>query len=118
MMNRTIQKRVMMTTQSNERIDRSSGANAISAFAKEIGMEHGIEISSCIWDMGQDIEHQHAHRVDISTSLKTVRLYFNELELTTTGNSARENRIKQRLRSAIAQLLPRSPVPTYATTLP
>jgi hypothetical protein len=98
------------------RIDRSAGAEAISARAKEIGKEMGVIISECIWDLGKDFKLQHAHRLDLSTATKTVRLYFPDLELTTSGNDARKERTEDRLQRAIAQLLPNSPSSTYATS--
>lgn len=82
----------------------------------EIGMENGVTISECVWDIGQDFGHEHAHRLDLSTATKTVRLYFPDLELTTSGNNARKKRTEDRLRKAVAQLLPLSPSPTYATS--
>lgn len=98
------------------KIDRLAGAEAISARAREIGAENGVVISECVWDIGQSIELQHAHRLDISTATKTVRLYFPDLELSTSGNGVRKKRTEDRLRDAIAQLMPRSPSPTYATS--
>jgi hypothetical protein len=102
-----------MNEESNTRIDRMAGAEAISAKAIAIGMEHGVVISECVWDIGQDFGHEHAHRLDLSTATKTVRLYFPDLELTTSDNESRTKRTEDRLRRAIAQLLTRSPVPTY-----
>lgn len=98
------------------KIDRLAGAEAISARAKEIGLENGVVISECVWDIGQSVELQHAHRLDISTPTKTVRIYFPDPELSTAGNDVRKKRTEDRLRDAIAQLLPRSPSPTYATS--
>lgn len=97
-------------------IDRLSGADAISARAKELGAAKGLEVSECVWEIGEDLAHQHAHRLDVSTALKTVRLYFPDLDLTSSGNRARQKRIDDRLNNAIAQLTPRSPVPTYGTS--
>jgi hypothetical protein len=98
------------------KIDRLAGAEAISARAREIGAENGVIISECVWDIGQSVELQHAHRLDLSTATKTVRLYFPDLELSTVGNEIRKKRTEDRLRGAIAQLMPRSPAPTYATS--
>ena len=98
------------------KIDRLAGAETISARAREIGAENGVVISECVWDIGQSVELQHAHRLDISTATKTVRLYFPDLELSTSGHDVRKKRTEDRLRDAIAQLMPRSPCPTYATS--
>jgi len=102
-----------MNKESNMRIDRQAGAEAISAKAIAIGMEHDVVISECVWDMGDDLGHEHAHRLDLVTSTKTVRLYFRDLELTTSGNESRTKRAEDRLRRAVAQLLSRAPLPTY-----
>jgi hypothetical protein len=96
------------------KIDRLSGAKAISAKAVAIGMEHDVVIADCIWDLGDDCGHEYAHRLDLVTAAKTVRLYFPDLELTTSGNGPRNNRTEDRLRRAIAQLLTRSPSRTYS----
>jgi hypothetical protein len=99
------------------KIDRMAGAEAISARAREIGAENGVVISECVWDIGEACGLQHAHRLDLSTSTaQTVRIYFPDLELTTLDNDSRKMRTEQRLRGAIAQLLPRSPAPTYSTS--
>lgn len=98
------------------KIDRLAGAEAISARAREIGAENGVIISECVWDIGQAVELQHAHRLDLFTTTKSVRLYFPDLELSTVGNEVRKKRTEDRLRGAIAQLMPRSPAPTYATS--
>ena len=105
-----------MNQDASTKIDRLVGAEIISARAREIGAEHGVIISDCVWDIGQSVELQHAHRLDISTAAKTVRLYFPDLELSTAGNTVRKKRTEDRLRDAIAQLMPRSPSPTYATS--
>ena len=105
-----------MNQELNIKIDRLAGAEAISARAREIGLENGVIISGCVWDIGQSGELQHAHRLDISTETKTVRIYFPDQELSTSGNQVRKKRTDDRLRDAIAQLLPRTPVPTYATS--
>lgn len=97
-------------------IDRSAGSEAISAKAVAIGMETGIVISECIWDIGTDLGHEYVHRLDLNTETKTVRLYFPDLALTTAGNDARKKRTEDKLRSAIAQLQPRTPSRTYSTT--
>jgi hypothetical protein len=101
---------------SNTKIDRLKGADIISSSAREIGMQNDLVLSECIWEIGDDIGHEYAHRLDLCTAVKSVRLYFSELELTSLLNISRKNRINERLRSAIAQLLPRTPANTYATT--
>ena len=106
----------IMNQPCNMKIDRLAGAEAISERAREIGIEKELVISECVWDIGEACGLQHAHRLDLSTTTKTVRLYFPDLELTTAGNEARKKRTEDRLYNAIAQLLPRSPAPTYATT--
>lgn len=106
----------IMNQDVNMKIDRMAGAEAISARAREIGAENGVAILECVWDIGQSVELQHAHRLDLSTATNTVRLYFPDLELSTAGNNVRKKRTEDRLRGAIAQLMPRSPSPTYATT--
>jgi hypothetical protein len=98
------------------KIDRLAGAETISARAREIGTENGVTITDCIWDIGQSVELQHAHRLDICTDGKSVRLYFPDLELSTSGDNGRQKRTENRLRDAIAQLTPRSPSRTYATS--
>lgn len=95
------------------KIDRTAGAEAISAKAQAIGLEHQLTVVECVWQIGDDLAHEHAHRLDLITADSTVRLYFPDLELTTTGNAARARRSEGRLRDAIAQLLPRSPAATY-----
>jgi hypothetical protein len=97
----------------NMKVDRLAGAEAISARAIEIGRENGVAISKCIWDLGQDFTLLHAHRLDLFTETKNVRLYFPDVELTTTGNDSRKKRTEDRLHSAIAQLLLLPPSPTY-----
>jgi hypothetical protein len=101
----------------NMKIDRMEGAKIISASAKEIGSQHDVVLSECIWEIGEDISHEYAHRLDLCTAAKSVRLYFSDLELTALVIANRKKRIEERLRSAIAQLLPRSPSRTYATSV-
>lgn len=96
------------------KIDRLAGADAISKKAVAIGAESGVTITDCVWDIGEDLGHEYAHRLDLFAETKTVRLYFSELELTTSGNEARKKRAEERLRNAIAQLSPRPHSPTYA----
>ncbi|RJF92784.1 hypothetical protein D3871_25880 [Noviherbaspirillum saxi] len=79
-----------------------------------MGRENGIEISKCVWDLGKDFSLQHAHQLELSTETKTVRLYFPDVELTSTDSGSRTRRTEERLRSAIAQLLSRPPAATYA----
>lgn len=94
-------------------IDRLAGAELISAQAVAIGAEQGVVIAECIWDIGEDLGHEHAHRLDLVTETKTVRLYFPDVELTTLGNESRAKRTENRLRNAVAQLLSHPPRPTY-----
>ena len=102
-----------MNKESNMGIDRLAGAEAISAKAIAIGLEHDVLISECVWDIGEDLGHEHAHRLDLITATKTVQLYFPDLELTTSGNESRTKRTEDRLQRAVAQLLTRPPSPTY-----
>jgi len=95
--------------------DRQAGAEAISATAIAIGNEIGAVIVNCIWDLGTDSRLMHAHRLDLFTDTKSVRLFFADVELTTTGNVARAKRIEERLRTAMAQLLSLPRAPTYST---
>lgn len=95
-------------------IDRMDGAAALSAKAMSIGAELGVPDLECVWDMGEDLAHEHAHRLELITAEKTVRLYFPDLELSTAGNTSRAMRSENRLRQAISQLVPRIPLPTYA----
>lgn len=94
--------------------DRQAATEIISARAMEIGNERGIAITQCVWDIGQDLGHPHAHRLDISTEAKSVRLYFPDIELTSIENEVRRKRIEDRLNKAIAQLLSRVPSATYS----
>lgn len=80
-------------------------------------MQSDLVIAECIWEMGQDIGHEYAHRLDLCTATQKVRLYFSELELTALLNMSRKSRIDERLRSAIAQMLPRPPARNYATSV-
>ena len=99
------------------KIDRMAGADMISASAKEIGAKNDVVLSECIWQIGEDFNHEYAHRLDLCTAAKTVRLYFSDLELTAFLIANRKTRIEERLRSAIAQLVPRLPSRTYATSI-
>jgi hypothetical protein len=99
-----------MNQESNMKIDRLTGAEAISAKAIAIGIEHDVVISDCVWDIGEDLTHPHAHRLDLVTATKTVRLYFPDLELTSLS---RTTRTEDRLQRAIAQLLLQPPSATY-----
>jgi len=95
-------------------IERTAGAAAIAAKAVAIALAQEVEIVDCVWDIGADLGHEHAHRLDLVTADKSVRVYFTELELTTSGNAARTKRTEERLQRAIAQLFARPPAPTYA----
>lgn len=95
-------------------INRLAGADAISARAVTLGAELGVAISNCVWDIGDDLTHEYAHRLDINTAASTVRLYFCDLDLTTCGNKSRIERTADRLHRAITQLVMRVPRSTYA----
>jgi hypothetical protein len=97
----------------NVKIDRLAGAETISIRAKEIGLEAGVVIIECLWDIGDDVDNAYAHRLDLSAATKTVRLYFPDLELTTSNNDGRKKRTESRLRNAIAQLTCVPPSATY-----
>jgi hypothetical protein len=103
-----------MNSDSNTRAERLAGAEAISAKAISIGAEYDVAISECVWDIGEDLEHEHAHRLDLITETKNVRLYFRDLDLTTADNASRLKRTEDRLHRAVAQLVSRSPVSTYS----
>ncbi len=103
-----------MNDESRLQAERLAGADAISARAIAIGVELGVPITECVWDIGQDLTHEHAHRLDLMTATKSVRLYFRDRELTASDNTSCTKRIEDRLRRAIAQLLSRPPEPTYA----
>lgn len=103
-----------MTQKRNISIERQAGADAISAKAVAIGAEHDVLISECVWDLGEDVGHPHAHRLDLITATKTVRLYFPDLELTASSASgSRAKRTEDRLQRAVAQLLSQAPSATY-----
>jgi hypothetical protein len=103
-----------MTHERNIIIERQAGADAISAKAVAIGVEHDVQITECVWDIGQDVSHPHAHRLDLVTATKTVRLYFPDLELTApSANASRAKRTEDRLQRAVAQLLSQAPSATY-----
>jgi len=102
-----------MDKDSRMRIDRVTGADAISAIAIAIGTEHGVVVSERVWDIGTDIGHEYAHRLDLGTATNTVRLYFSDLDLTTSGDKYRKERVEDRLHRAIAQLVARTPTSTY-----
>lgn len=103
-----------MTLDSNLYNARRSGADVISAIAAAIAQDKGIALTRCEWDIGEDLAHEHAHRMDMFTDTKTVRLYFPDLALTAPDQPARRKRIEDKLSSAIAQLATRPPVATYS----
>lgn len=92
---------------------RISGAEAISARIKAIGLEAGLDILRCEWDIGEDLGHTYAHRLDVFAESGTVRLYFTDLELMTSNNEARRTKTESTLQNAIAQLVSTSRSPTY-----
>jgi predicted TPR repeat methyltransferase len=98
---------------SSDKSARMAGADAISAKAIAIAAEQDVLIAECVWDIGTDFAHEHAHRLDLITATKTVRLYFRDRELTMAANDSCAKRIDDRLRRAIAQLHSRTPAQTY-----
>ena len=102
-----------MNVDSSGKIDRLASANALSARAMAIGVEQGVVIAECVWDIGADLGHEYAHRLDISTATNTVRLYFSDLDVTASDNECRKSRTEDRLQRAISQLVTRAPAPTY-----
>ena len=101
-------------TASTTVIERNDGAAAISAKALQLGVEQGVQIVECVWDIGDDLTHEHAHRLELVGADKSVRVYFRELELTSTGNAGRSKRVQERLQRAIEQMRPPAPAPTYS----
>ena len=94
--------------------NRQAGAEAIARMARVIGINKGTLLSECVWELGEDHAHEYAHRLELSTENKSVRLYFSDAELTGSGNAARQKRTEARLSSAIAQLCSRTPAQTYS----
>lgn len=95
-------------------VERNVGANAILIQANALAFAQNVQLIDCIWDIGTDLTHEHAHRLDLITREKSVRVYFRELELTTNGHTSRSKRVTERLQRAIAQLMQRTPAPTYS----
>lgn len=96
------------------KIDRSAGMRTISELATAIAAETGVALADLLWEVGDDLDSEYAHRLELVAPAKTVRLYFSELELTSAGNDTRQKRLENRLRNAIAQLSTKPPSPTYA----
>lgn len=94
-------------------ISRLPGVDVINSRAIAFGKKSGVLIERCIWDISEDLSHEYAHRLDLFTDLKTVRLYFPDIELTKSEDVTRKKRIDARLKSAIAQLIPHVPASTY-----
>lgn len=94
-------------------INRLSSVDVINSRAIAIGKESGVVIERCIWDISEDLSHEYAHRLDLFTDLKTVRLYFPDIELRKPEDVNRKKRIDARLKSGIAQLIPHVPASTY-----
>lgn len=94
-------------------ISYRTGVDVINSRAVAIGKESGVFIERCIWDVSEDLSHEYAHRLDLFTDLKKVRLYFPDIEVTKAGDANRKKRIDARLKSAIAQLIPHVPASTY-----
>jgi len=103
-----------MQDQQDMRSERQAGADAIAAHATAMAQQKGVVIVKCVWDIGEDLTHEHAHRLDLFTDTKTVRMYFPDLELIGVNNPVRMKRIEGRLQSAIAQLVASVPSPTYS----
>ena len=93
---------------------RQAGAEAISEMAIAIGVRKGTTIAKSSWDFGEDYAHEYAHRLELFTEEKSVRIYFSDVELTKWGSMVRQNRTASRLTSAIDQLTVRLHSPTYA----
>ena len=93
--------------------DRLAGADAIVAKAVTIGTELDVIVSECAWDIGVDVGHEYAHRLDLSTASHTVRLYFSDLDLRPYCNESRKKRIEDQLYRGISQLIARAPSATY-----
>ena len=94
-------------------IERSLGAAAIAAQASTLAAAAGVLIVETVWDIGTDLTHEHAHRLDLLTADKSGRLYFTDPELSTSGHAMRSKRVTERLQRAIAQLLQHTPAATY-----
>lgn len=94
--------------------ERQEAAEAISRMEKAIGMEKGIIIERCSWDLGQDFAHEYAHRLELFTEQRSVRIYLSDAELMRSGNAVRQKHTERRLADSIDQLLVHVPAPTYA----
>lgn len=103
-----------MRQEGNTGSERTAGAEMISSWAVAIAKEKGVAITQCVWDMGDDVSHEYAHRLDLFADTGTVRVYFRDLELTSSKNDARRKRTEDKLKSAIDKLVKRTPSPTYA----
>ena len=93
---------------------RQAGADAISELAIAIAAKKGTTISKPSWDFGDDCAHEYAHRLELFTEEKSVRIYFSDVELTKWESMVRQNRTASKLTSAIDQLTVRLHSPTYA----
>ena len=103
-----------MNNANDMRTDRLAGAEAISVKARSIAREKSVVLSECAWDIGEDLQHEHAHRLELITPTMVVRVYFSDRDLTTSANNAyRRGMTEDRLSRAVAQLVSRTPSPTY-----
>jgi len=85
-----------------------------SARAIAIALAQGVQISETTWDIGTDRDTRACAPAGAGHPGKTVRVYFPDPELCTSGHPMRSKRTEERLQRAIAQLLPHVPQPTYA----
>jgi len=96
------------------RIDRQVGADAISARAIAIALAQGVQISETTWDIGTDLTHEHAHRLELVTLAKRFASTFPIRNSAPAVTPCAAKETEERLQRAIAQLLPHVPQPTYA----
>lgn len=102
-----------MNLESGTQVNRLQGADILSAKAIAIALERNVVITQCVWDLGEDVGHEHAHRLDIVTATKAVRMYFPDRALLTAGNEYQRERTEDRISRAVAQLVLHAPSPTY-----
>jgi hypothetical protein len=93
---------------------RQAGTQCVETRAVAIAKTHDIAISSCVWDIGEDLASTYAHRLDLFAGTEVVRLYFSDLELIGQDNPGRMERLAFRLDRAIAQLMAKPHSPTYS----
>lgn len=95
-------------------VQRQTGADAVSQMAMAIAISKGVPLSKSTWEFGEDGTHEYAHRLDLSTEAKSVRIYFSDVDLTKSENVMRKRRTEARLNNAIDQMAVRAHAPTYA----